>query len=179
MACFFADNGFVIVSGLARGIDTAAHKGALESKGLTIAVMANGLRRLFPPENQNLAHQISEQGILISEQPIDRPATGKRLMARNRITSGLSKATIVVEAHAHSGSLATGKRALKQGRLVLALDESFAGNQELLELGAYPMSATSSEWPQVSELVNEFEIKTSEPVDQQLKFNFDNKNHGE
>lgn len=179
MACFFAANGFTIISGLARGIDTAAHKGALASKGLTAAVMGNGLHRLFPPENRDLAQQISESGILLSEQPTNRQANGKRLMARNRITSGISKATIVIEAHENSGSLATGKRAMKQGRLVFALDDPFPGNQELLQLGAYPISAAESEWQRMTEQINEFEIKTSETADRQMNFNFESKSRGE
>ena len=178
MACFFAQNNFVIVSGLARGIDTAAHQGALNAKGITVAVMGNGLHRLFPPENRNLAHRISKAGVLLSEQPTDRRANGRLLMARNRITSGISKATIVVEAHENSGSLATGKRALRQGRLVFALDVSFAGNQELLQTGALPISKTESEWRQVSERVNEFEIKIPETVDRQLNFIFEGSTHG-
>jgi DNA processing protein len=177
MAAFFAKNSFIIVSGLARGIDTAAHQGALDAQGITVAVMGNGLNRLFPPENRALAFQLSKTGILISEQPTDRRANGRLLMARNRITSGISKATIVVEAHENSGSLATGKRAMRQGRLVFGLDNSFAGNQEILQLGAQPISSDESEWPRVSELVTEFQIET-EPDDRQLKFNFEGSTHG-
>ncbi len=179
LAGFFAENDFIIISGLARGIDTAAHKGALAVEGITAAVFGNGLHRLFPPENRNLARQISETGVLISEQPTDQRANGRLLMARNRITSGISKATIVVEAHENSGSLATGKRALKQGRLVFALDISFAGNQELLQLGAHPISPVESEWPWVTDQVNEFEIEVPKPIDRQLNFNFESRTCGQ
>ena len=111
--------GFVIVSGLARGIDTAAHRGALS--GGTIAVQAGGVDVIYPAENATLTHDIGQQGLRISEMPMGLQPQARHFPARNRIISGLSKAVIVVEAAAKSGSLITARNALDQARDVLAI----------------------------------------------------------
>ena len=109
----------VIVSGLARGIDTAAHLAALESG--TIAVMAGGVDVVYPTENAVLAQEIAEKGLRISEQPMGTAPMARHFPTRNRIISGLARAVVVVEAAAKSGSLITAKNALDQGRDVLAV----------------------------------------------------------
>ncbi len=113
-------DGFVVVSGLARGIDTAAHQAALATG--TVAVMAGGVDVLYPSENARLAEDIRNGGgALISEQPMGTQPHARHFPARNRIVSGMSAATVVVEAAAKSGSLITARAALDQGRAVLAV----------------------------------------------------------
>jgi len=111
--------GYVIVSGLARGIDAAAHLAALDSG--TLAVQAGGVDVMYPAENTELAGQIAQTGLRVSEQPMGLQPIARHFPARNRIISGLSRGTIVVEAAARSGSLITARDALDQGRDVLAV----------------------------------------------------------
>ncbi len=113
------DLGHVIVSGLARGIDTSAHMAALETG--TIAVMAGGVDVIYPAENSELAHKIGETGLRLSEQPMGLTPQARHFPRRNRIISGLAQAVVVVEAAAKSGSLITARDALDQGREVLAV----------------------------------------------------------
>ncbi len=129
----------VVASGLARGIDTAAHNGALASG--TIAVLAGGLARIYPPENQGLAREIAENGLLLSEQPPQQAAQARLFPRRNRIIAGLSRAVVVVEAAAKSGSMITARDALDQGREVMAvpghpMDARAAGCNMLIRDGA-------------------------------------------
>jgi DNA processing protein len=111
--------GFVVVSGLARGIDTAAHYASLATG--TVAVMAGGVDVVYPIENAVLAQEIAEKGLRLSEQPMHLEPQARHFPRRNRIISGLSKAVVVVEAAAKSGSLITARTALDQGRDVLAV----------------------------------------------------------
>lgn len=131
--------GQVVVSGLARGVDTAAHEAALETG--TVAVMAGGVDVVYPEENQRLAEDIAAKGCLISEQPMGCVPQTRHFPLRNRIISGLSRAVVVVEAAARSGSLITAKNALDQGREVMAVpghpfDARAAGCNQLLRDGA-------------------------------------------
>ena len=121
MAGELSQNGLVIVSGMARGIDAAAHRGALEKNGGTIAVLGSGLDRPYPRENIKLFQEISEKGLVISEYPLDTEPVGYNFPIRNRIISGLSQGVFVVEARARSGSLITCDLALEQGKEVFAL----------------------------------------------------------
>jgi DNA processing protein len=131
--------GHVVVSGLARGIDGAAHAGALPTG--TVAVLGGGVDDVYPPDNADLHRQIVEQGCIVSESPIGARAQAKDFPRRNRIISGLSRGVIVVEAELRSGSLITARLAAEQGRDVFAvpgspLDPRSRGPNELLRQGA-------------------------------------------
>lgn len=131
-----ANRGLTVVSGLAIGIDTAAHWGTLESaEGRTLAVLGSGLKAIYPKRNLSLAETITQRGAVISELRPETRVRGPQLMARDRITSGLAKGVIVVEALVESGSLDTAKRAQRQGRLLLAVPGS-PGNDSLIAEGA-------------------------------------------
>ena len=121
MSFQLAAAGFTIVSGLARGIDTAAHEAALAAEGRTIAVLGSGIGNVYPAENQALADRISENGAVISEFPVLYVPDKQSFPLRNRIVSGLSQGLLVVEAPVRSGSLITANQALEQGRSVFAV----------------------------------------------------------
>ncbi len=116
-----AERGVTIISGLARGIDSAAHRGALEGKGLTLAVMGTGLDAVYPKENRKLAEQISAHGALVTEFPLATPPLSQNFPFRNRVISGLALGVMVVEGAERSGSLITARLAYEQGRDVFAV----------------------------------------------------------
>jgi DNA processing protein len=113
--------GVVVVSGLARGVDAAAHTGALDAKGKTIAVLGTGIDRVYPSENKALHERIASQGLLVTEFAPGSPPDLFHFPQRNRIISGLSKAVVVVEAREKSGSLITARLAGEQGRDVMVV----------------------------------------------------------
>lgn len=116
-----AHAGVTVVSGLARGIDTAAHEAALAAGGRTIAVLGSGIGNLYPPENAALAARVAEQGALLSEFPVLYVPDRQSFPLRNRIVSGMSQGILVVEAPARSGALITANQAMEQGRTVFAV----------------------------------------------------------
>lgn len=117
----FSETGFTVTSGLAVGIDAAAHLGGLMGVGSTVAVLAHGLHTIYPASHRSLAHTIVEKGVLVSEFPIGTPPLQSHFPRRNRIISGLTMGTLVVEAAIKSGSLITAQLALEQGREVFAI----------------------------------------------------------
>lgn len=131
--------GFVVASGLARGIDAVAHQGALGSG--TVAVLAGGIDQIYPPQNAALHAEIAARGLLLSESPWGVPPVARAFPRRNRIVSGLSAGVVVIEAAARSGSLITAQRAAEQGREVFVvpgspMDPRYAGSNSLIRDGA-------------------------------------------
>ena len=125
-----------IVSGLALGIDTAAHAGALSANGVTVAVLGSGICNVYPEANRPLAQRIREKGALLSETHPHWSANAQRLVSRNRIISGLSRAVIVVESDADGGAMYSARFAGEQGRPVYTFDLPAGGNQRLIAEGA-------------------------------------------
>ena len=148
-----AQRGLTVVSGFAKGVDTAAHRGALEAGGRTIAVMGNGLSVIYPAVNRNLIEKIEASGALISEFPIAVTPKPRNFPRRNRIISGLTLGTVVVEASNRSGALITARLATEQGREVFAVpgeifSELSMGTHKLINDGAKLIST-------VDDLLNE------------------------
>lgn len=123
---FLSGNGITIVSGLARGIDTIAHKAALGAGGRTIAVIGSGLDNIYPPENSELANQISKNGAVVTEFEKGTQPLGKNFLARNRLIAKLSKAILVIEGKRRSGTLSTASHAANMGIEVFAIPGSEA-----------------------------------------------------
>lgn len=152
-----AEVGITIVSGLAEGIDTEAHAGALEAKGETIAVFGCGLDRIFPPRNAALAANIEKNGALVSEFPLGHPTAKWTFPRRNRIISGLSMGVVMVEGHYDSGAMITAKHAIDEGREVFAVPgnieiDGSKGPHWLIKQGAKLIES-------VDDILEEFNIK--------------------
>ncbi len=141
-----ASRGWCIVSGLALGIDGEAHRGALAAGGRTLAVLGSGVLWMYPPAHAKLAAEIMRQGAVLSELYPDIRVSPQNLIARNRITSGLSRAVIVVQSGEDSGSMSTARRARQQGRLVMAVVGGDQGCQSLLDEGAEALPPEGIDW---------------------------------
>jgi DNA processing protein len=144
VAAFLARNGVTVVSGLARGVDSIAHQAALDAGGRTMAVLGCGVDQIYPPENRKLAEAMMENGAILSDYPIGTPPEGVNFPPRNRIISGLSIASVIVEAGDKSGALITAQFALEQGRDVFAVPGSIfspasKGPNRLIREGAHPL----------------------------------------
>jgi len=145
MAFSWSRNQVVVVSGMARGVDGEAHRGALETGGVTVAVLGCGIDRDYPAAHAELARRICTGGLVVSEYPPGVEPAPWRFPARNRIIAGLAQATVVVEARERSGALITADFALEEGREVLACPGEItsalsSGTNALLRLGATPVT---------------------------------------
>ena len=169
-----SEAGMIVVSGLAMGIDTAAHEGAVSAKTKTIAVLGNGLNTIYPAQNQNLAKKIIEfGGAIISEYSPDEPAYPVNFLRRNRIISGLSIATVVVEAPLRSGSLVTARLALEQGREVFVVPGpansfNYAGSHLLIRDGARLVASAKEILEDLNLQPLELPKKTAAPIKLEL-----------
>lgn len=154
------DQGMCVVSGMALGIDGAAHRGALKSNGATIAVVGTGLDIVYPARHRDLAHRIAERGLIISEFPLGTPSKAQNFPRRNRIISGLSLGCLVVEANIESGSLITARLAAEQGREVFAIPGSIhspvsKGCHQLIKQGAKLVENTTDILEELKNLLSE------------------------
>ncbi|MDO9565167.1 MAG: DNA-processing protein DprA [Candidatus Desulfaltia sp.] len=159
-----ASNGITVVSGMARGIDTAAHEGALMGKGKTIAVLGSGLERVYPSENIKLFHKIAANGAVISEFSLMTEPEAYNFPIRNRIISGISLGTVIVEATKRSGSLITARLAAEQNREVFAVPGSIhsfksTGTHTLIKQGAKLVEQTQDIIEEIAPLLQEYAAK--------------------
>ncbi len=160
-AKYLARNGLGITSGLALGVDGFSHKGALDANAPTIAVVATGLDRVYPAKHRDLAHAISQQGALVSEHTIGTPVRAQNFPRRNRIISGLSVGTLVIEAAIKSGSLITARYANEQGREVFAIPGSIhnplaRGCHQLIRQGAKLVENAAHILEEISPVLNQY-----------------------
>jgi DNA processing protein len=144
VAGFLARNGLTVISGMARGVDAVAHKAALDAGGRTLAVLGNGVDRIYPPEHRKLAEMIMQNGALISDYPLGTPPDSLNFPARNRIISGLAQAVVIVEAGDRSDALITASFAADQGRDVFAVPGNVdapqsVGTKRLIQQDAHPL----------------------------------------
>ncbi len=165
----FASTGLCVTSGLALGIDGQAHDGALADDGVTIAVTATGLDRVYPAKNRNLAHQIAERGALVTENPIGTLPRAQNFPRRNRIISGLSIGTLVVEAAQRSGSLITADYANEQGRIVFAIPGSIhnplaRGCHKLIRQGAKLVETANDVMEDLASQIDLNSLNVNEPI---------------
>ena len=174
LATELARNGITVVSGLALGIDTVAHRAAVEAGGRTLAVLGSGVDQLYPPQNRGLAAAIADQGALLSDYPIGTRPEANNFPPRNRIISGLSRGVVIVEASDRSGALITARFAAEQGREVFAVPGSIlhpgsAGCNALIRDGAAPLLSVDDllETLNLTRLTEQIDVRQSVPADPQ------------
>lgn len=160
--------GFCIVSGLAQGIDAAAHQGALDAGGKTVAFLGHGIDRIYPAGNRELAHRIAEAGALCSEYPLGSPPRREHFPERNRLISGLCLGTLVIEAARRSGSLITARLAAEQGREIFAIPGSIhnplsRGCHQLIRQGAKLVDSADDILSELQPLVGHLMQKADMP----------------
>jgi DNA processing protein len=158
------EQGLCVISGMALGIDGAAHRGALKANGATIAVVGTGLDIVYPARHRDLAHKIAERGLIISEFPLGTPSKAQNFPRRNRLISGLSLGCLVVEANIESGSLITARLSAEQGREVFAIPGSIhspvtKGCHQLIKQGAKLVESVQD----ILEEINWLELKNNLP----------------
>jgi len=168
-----AARGVTVVSGMAVGIDSAAHRGALKAKGRTIAVMGSGHNDIYPPQNMDLYKEIAATGAVITEYEDDMPPLAQHFPARNRIISGLSLGIVVVEAARNSGALITANFAAEQGRTVFAVpgkvsSQTSSGTNDLIKDGARLIQS-------VDDIMEELNIVEIAPAEEEKKARIDKK----
>jgi DNA processing protein len=168
LASALARTGITVVSGLARGIDAAAHRGAIKAGGRTIAVLANGLASVYPPEHEDLARAVVEAGAMVSEMPMRQSPLAGLFTQRNRIISGLSLGVLIVEATPRSGSLSTAGHAVEQNREVFAMPGpadslSSRGCHRLIRDGARLVETVEDILEELGPLVHEVRTDPGEP----------------
>ncbi len=174
LAAELAERGVVVTSGLARGVDSAAHRGSLEAGGQTIAVLGSGLDVIYPREHEKLAEAIASNGVVVSELGPGAPPVPENFPLRNRIISGISLAVVVVEASEKSGSLITARCAMEQGRDVMAVPGSILsgrnrGSHSLLKDGAKVVETADDileelGWPAARTAVEAAKALTPDPL---------------
>ena len=168
LATALARTGFTVVSGLARGIDAAAHRGAVSAGGRSIAVLANGLSSIYPPEHEDLARALAESGALVSEMPMRQVPLPGLFTQRNRIISGIALGVVVVEATPRSGSLSTARHAMEQNREVFAVPGpadslSSRGCHRLIRDGARLVETVDDIIEELGPLTHEIRAGSGEP----------------
>ncbi len=171
LASDLAQNGVTVVSGLAAGIDAVAHQAALDAGGRTLAVLGSGVDVIYPEQNRRLAEQLTSQGALLSEYPLGTRPERSNFPPRNRLISGLSLGTIVVEAGARSGALITSDFAAEQGREVFAVpgsifQRSCEGTNRLIQDGAKPVLTVNDvlEELNLSQITQQAEVRATVPT---------------
>jgi DNA processing protein len=167
LAASLARVGLTVISGLARGIDAAAHRGALRAGGRTIAVLANGLSEIYPPEHEGLAREVEAAGALVSESPMRQAPLAGLFPQRNRVISGMSLGVVIVEATPKSGSLSTARHAMEQNREVFAVPgpvDSLAsvGCHRLIRDGAKLVETVDDILEELGPLVRDLKPKPEE-----------------
>jgi DNA processing protein len=168
LAGALARTGFTVVSGLARGIDAAAHRGAISAGGRSIAVLANGLSSIYPPEHEDLARAVAEAGAVVSEMPMRQMPLPGLFTQRNRIISGIALGVVVVEATPRSGSLSTARHAVEQNREVFAVPGpadslSSRGCHRLIRDGARLVETVDDIIEELGPLSHEIRADSGEP----------------
>jgi DNA processing protein len=174
-----AERGVIVISGLARGVDSAAHRGSLDAGGPTIAVLGSGLDKVYPPEHEDLAQTIAENGVVVSELGPGAVPLPENFPLRNRIISGISLAVVVVEASEKSGSLITARCASEQGRDVMAVPGSVLsgrnrGSHSLLKDGAKVVETADDileelGWPAARAAVKPAKLLNPDPLLAQME----------